>query len=312
MYDEQDRYAENTPPETVTLLNTFKKPTFPAALGKLSGAQGERAGSRASTCSFVITPLQRQSSILSQRSNTSAAIRKRKIDMSDDDQSDYEPSSSSSKTARKKPASSLGSPFKKQLRPRVPPPPSASLASPAGKKTNGLSFRTKSTAMTTSTPSTPTGPSTKRAKPAKPVKPTRESLSARDKALSTPPSKRKAAVRAPFNVQKMMEADKAFQAEDNKSTVKLGTRLRSMSITPVPTGARFREDTVADESVYAREKFLKYRTKGAKRLANRTRDIGKLIGEDSDEVYEDLDTSEFSYVGGLILMKGQENRLTDM
>jgi hypothetical protein len=88
--------------------------------------------------------------------------------------------------------------------------------------------------------------------------------------------------------------------------------LRSMSITPVPTGTRFREDTVADENVYTREKFLKDRAKGADRLANRTRDIGKLIGEDSDEDYEDLDTGEFSYVGGLILMKGQENRLTDV
>ena len=109
-----------------------------------------------------------------------------------------------------------------------------------------------------------------------------------------------------------MEADEAFHAEDDKSTAELGTRLRSMSITPVPTVTRSREDTVADERVYTREKFLKDRTKGADRLANRTRSISKLIGEDSDDDYEDLDTSEFFYVGVVILMKGQENRLTDV
>jgi len=69
---------------------------------------------------------------------------------------------------------------------------------------------------------------------------------------------------------------------------------------------------VADESVYTREKFLNDRAKGADRLATRTRDIGKLIGEDGDEGYEDLDTSEFFYVDGVILMRGQENRLTDV
>lgn len=121
-----------------------------------------------------------------------------------------------------------------------------------------------------------------------------------------------------------MEADEAFHTEDqifssgaceaprrdDKSTAELGKRLINMIIYPVPAGTRFREDTIADDSVYTREKFLKERAKGSDRLANRTRDIGKLIGEESDEDYEDLDTSEFFFVGGVVLMKGQENRLT--
>lgn len=132
-------------------------------------------------------------------------------------------------------------------------------------------------------------------------------------------------MRAQSKVQKLMEADEAFHTEDeilrsntrealrqdDKSTTGLGTRLRSMSITPVPTGTRLRNSTVADESTYTREKFLKDRAKGGDRLANRIRNIHELIGEDTDEDYEDLDTSEFFYVGGVILMKGQERRLTD-
>lgn len=123
-----------------------------------------------------------------------------------------------------------------------------------------------------------------------------------------------------------MEADKAIQAEEeaflssgrepprrgDKSIAELRRRLRSVSITPVPIGTRFREDTVADESVYTREKFLKDRAKGADRLTNRIRNIDKLVGKESGEDYEDIDLSEFIYVGGVIFMKGQEKRLTDV
>jgi hypothetical protein len=320
--------------ETTSLLNKFKRSNFSAASREVPGVRGHAVDSRASSCSFVkvpdkTAPVQRQSSVLSQRSNISRTSMKRKqIDLSDDEQPDYETPSPSSITARKKPTPFLGSPLKKPLRPKGPPPPSASSISPAGKNSNGFGFRTKPTTVSPSTPSTPprlalTEP---KAKLTTPVTPTNQTLNTRQKALSTPLSKRKAAVRAQSNVQKIMEADEAFHTEDeifrsstrersrldDKGTTELGTRLRSMSITPVPTGIRFRELTVADESVYTREEFLKDRAEGRDRLANRSKDIGKLIGEGSDDDYEDLDTSEFFFVGGVLLMKGQEGRLTDV
>ncbi|KAJ4383403.1 hypothetical protein N0V86_001450 [Didymella sp. IMI 355093] len=320
--------------EATSLLNKFRKSTFPAAPGELPGVRGRTVDSRASSCSFVTAPdktapVQRQSPVISQRSNISIASRKRKqIDMSDDEQPDYEIPSPSSIAARKKPTPFLSSPFKKSLRPKGPPPLSASLISPAGKRTNDFGFRAKSTTASPSTPSTPPRPAlTKpKVKLTTPVTPTNQTLKTRQKALSTPPSKRKAAVRAQSNVQKIMEADEAFHTEDEifrfstrersrlveNSTTELGTRLRSMSITPVPAETRFRELTVTDESVYTRKEFLKDRPKGGDRLANRSKDIGKLIGEESDDDYEDLDTSEFFFVGGVLLMKGQEGRLTDV
>ncbi|KAF3032969.1 hypothetical protein E8E12_001859 [Didymella heteroderae] len=291
--------APSTPTisETACLLNRFRKPT---------------------------APLQRQTSVLSQSSKTSTTSRKRKIDMSDDEQSDHAPPPPScTTTTRKKPTISLGSPLKKPLSPKGSPPPSASPISPAGKRMNGFGFRTKSTITSYSTPATPPRLSMKQIKPATPVTPPQSTPSARGP-LSTPPSRRKAALRAQSNVQKIMEADEPFHAEDDifcsdtrkpsrrdaKGTSELGRRLRSMSITPVPIGTRISSDKVADESVYSRERFLQDRAKGGDRLANRAKNIDKIIGEDSDEDYEDLETSEFFYVGDLILMKGQENRLT--
>lgn len=329
--------ARSTPTvnETKFLLNKFKKPTLPAASRETPDARGRTVESRASSCSFVTAPdkaapLQRQSSVVSQRSSISTTSRKRKqIDLSDDEQSDYLPPSPSSFTARRESATPLGSSLKRPLKPKGPPPPSVSSISPTGKRTNGFGFRKKSTATSPSTPSTPPRPSTKQVNPTTPTTPIPRAVGVpnnREKVPSTPPSKRKAAIRAQSNVQKIIEADEAFHTEeeihrasarepprrDDKSTAELGTRLRSISITPVPTGTRFREGTVADESVYTREKFLKDRAAGGQRLANRTRDIGKLVGEDSDEDCEDLDTSELFFVGGIILGKGQKGRLTDV
>ena len=337
--------------EATSLLNAFKKPSLTPASVVAPGARARIVESRASSCTLAQTPapgkttaLQRQTPVISHKSHVSTLNNKRKqVDLSDDEQPDYSPSEPSSVAARRKSTVCLGSPLKKPkastlslAKPRGPPPPSALPSSAAGKKTNGFGLRTKATPVSASTPATPPRTSTTESKHTTPVTPTRSCIDARAKAPSTPPSKRKAAVRAQSEIKKMSEADKQFHTEDeffrastrearrnHTSTTELGTRLRSMSITPVPIGTHFgasRKSKMPDApaatgdegGVDTRKDPLKDRATGD-RLAARTRNIDKIVGDDSDEDYvQDLDTSEFTYVNGIILQAGQEGRLMEV
>lgn len=179
-----------------------------------------------------------------------------------------------------------------------------------------------------------------------PVTPTKSFSDAKDEALDTPRSKRRAAARAQTKIQDISEADAVFRTEDDihRATIKerrrnrsspciaeIGTRLRSMSITPVPMGAHLgtaKNDMVFEASENKGNAFV---TAGGKnsvrtnenipkvratkhRSAARTRNINEIIGGDSDDdedSLEDLDISKFTYVNGIV-QAGQEERLTEM
>jgi hypothetical protein len=219
--------TESTGCEATSLLKAFKRPALPLVLKNAPDVRARNVESRASSCTLKVTPvpdkiayLQRQASVVSHTSNTSNLSRKRKvIDLSDDEQSDCVPSEPPSVGGRRKSVISSGSPIKKPkattaalLKPKGPPPPSVSPLSLLGKRTSGFGFRTKTTPAFPTTSTIPSGSPTIKSKPSTPITPTQSTADRRAKALSTPPSKRKAAVRAQSNIRITLIGD---DREDN-------------------------------------------------------------------------------------------------
>ena len=339
--------ATSTSSEAASLLNAFKKPVLPAARKDTPGMQARTATSRASSCTLGVDPApdklpqaQRQASVLSHASNASTMSRKRKtVDLSDDEQSDYAPSVGSSGAGRRESTFSLGAPIKKPkaaapalAKRKNPPPPSASPLSPSGKKTNSSGFRTNTTPASSTTSTTAPRTPKAKTKPTTPVTPTQGATYRRAKALATPPSKRKAAANVQSRIQAIYEADKQFHTEEeilrasaketskgDSSTAELGTRLRSMSITPVPMGTSFdatndRKTPSASRRTNTSVAQTSTKDKGSGcRATTRSRNINSIIGDDSDDDdSDDLDTSDLIYVNGIIIQKGQEGRLSEM
>lgn len=315
------RTASSTPvvDEAVSLLNKFKKPNPSGGSRTTTTVRGRTAELPASSSSFVTAPdkavpLHRRSSVVSQRSSVSATSRKRKAIHLSDEEQDNTTTSASSITVRKKPASRVKLPIVKPVAKLKGPP--------ASKKISGIDLRTKTSSTTSSKPSISHHVSIEQPACTGPTAHTHSNSSTQEKVRANPPSKRKAAVRARLELRKL--ADEPFgegeivrtidrqRACNDGKTADLGKRMRILSITPAPAESGSGETTVEDESEYKRETFLKDRAKGRDRLANRTLNIEELIGDDSDDDYEDLDTSEFFYSGGVLFKKGQENRLTEL
>lgn len=337
--------------EVAALLHAFKKPVLPT-LGGTCNTQTHPPISRASSRTLAATQSsegslqgQREESAASRVSTASTSSRKRKeFDLSDDEQTTYTPSKSSPVTERQKSATLFGSSRKSsRAAPKTkwkgPPLPSAFPISPVGKKTNGFGFRTAIPATPAIPPRTPPAKS----KPETARKPTQTPPSKKLKASSTTPGKRTAAVKAQEKIQQISVANEEFHTEDEihrastrearrgcTTTTDLGRRLRSMSITPVPTGIQLsgapKDSAMADTLPRAagtvaeasKDNAIRTRERPSKdgttrdRLAARNRDISKLIGDNSDDDYEDdVDISEFTYVNGIIIQAGQEGRLAE-
>ncbi|KAJ8110097.1 hypothetical protein OPT61_g6966 [Boeremia exigua] len=318
--------------EAAVLLNAFKKPTLPSISARSSEARARTVGSQASSCTLgpTLAPVQSSSTVPPTR------WKRKAVDLSDDEQSDYAPSETSTAAARKKAAISLGSPLKKRIVPnktsaksnRPPPLP----ASPAGRTTNSFGFRTTPAPASPNTAAIPPRTSTIRYKPTTPITPDQSFDGTWEEAPLTPSRKRQAAVNAQSEIEKQSEAEEIFHTDDQiflaaarearhtkRSTADLGVRLRSMSITPVPRGKPFgaSKNTMVSDAPKSsgsastaagtsnKVSTTKSRATGSQSTA-RTRDISKLVGDDSDE---DLDTSMFTCVNGIIIQKGQEGRM---
>lgn len=332
------------------LLNSFKKPEFPTS-GAAPNIHNYSSSSQAARRSVVTTPLpekilqdQREVSLASRISSMSRSSRKRKeVDLSDEEQSDSTPLKTSSFTKRKQTASrsSLGGASKVSTKawPNRMPHPSPSLIRPVTKTTNELGFG-KGTPIT---PATPPRSSFKMSTPSSNRTSTETTPKTKPKISIVTPGKRSAALKAQAKIQQISEAAEALCESDEIHaafmkelpreglfTADLGQRLRSMSITPVPTdirpGGAFKNITMGstlpkaaitavqakkDTDRHTRDKPLRDRATG-RRFAVCMRNMDKLIGDDSDDASEDdLDISEFTYVNGIIIQVGQEDRLTE-
>ncbi|KAF9696501.1 hypothetical protein EKO04_005381 [Ascochyta lentis] len=340
--------------EAAALLSKFKKPPLPVTTSgendcsQICTANSE--SSRHTTTANLLPdkPLvsRRESSRASHISNISTLSRKRRVvDLSDDEQSMYSPSESSTSTERNMSASFLSFASKKSRlttsktpEPKDPLPPSASFVDPMGNKRNGMVFKT----VAQSIPMAPSRTPVANSKPSTTRTPTQASREKRE-VFTISPGKRHAAMKAQQMIQKFSEADEEFHTEDQifqaaarkvrmggAATADLGQRLRSMSITPVPmsTPSNVRKNSTLPDSpttsanTAARAKtshgiYTKNRP-STNRLINghlglRSRNINQLIGDDSDkDSEEDLDISEFTYVNGIIIQAGQEGRLTEV
>ncbi|KAH6643628.1 hypothetical protein C7974DRAFT_438571 [Boeremia exigua] len=316
--------APHTPveDEAESLLNMFKKPQPPLTSRHPSNSI---ARSRASSHTLAETPnpgqastIRRQASVASKTSIVSTSSRKRKqVDLSDEEQSNYAPSEAPTSAACSKPTITLGPPHKK---PSVPIKskvgskhgPVSELPSSSGrKKTSTFGSRSKAISAFNDTPVTPPRSSTTTSTPKTPVTPIRSKKDAHENPFETTPSKRKAAIRAESKIQKIRQADELFHTEEEilqatakehrrnaAGTDQLHTRMRSMSITAVPIGPPF--DTpgaaaVSDKSARADDTFVvskkkdgldpkKKLLKGKATEGRRaTRNIDEVIGDGSDE-----------------------------
>ncbi|KAJ4357005.1 hypothetical protein N0V95_002878 [Ascochyta clinopodiicola] len=334
--------------EAANLLKAFKKPLpAVAAPGNNDKTQTYSSPTLSANKSPERLSIRGQgASVGSRVSGMMAPSRKRKeVDLDDYEQSIYSPSESSPFTERNTPSMFPNPPSKKSKitsalpRAKDSPQPAGLSVAPMGKKKNGTGFRTS----TSSIPMTPSRMSSTKPKLSEPRKPAQKYHTRKSQASVTSPGKRNAAVKAQEMIQKISEADEEFHTNDQifRATAKearmgaavtadLGKRLRSMSITPVPVGTRSNIPmnstlsevhtaspnaaviTKTNRSNRTYEGFLAKRaTKG--RPASRSRNIGQVIGHDSDEDFEeDLDISEFTYVNGIIIQAGQEERLTEV
>jgi len=279
----------------------------------------------------LTTAIPTQASVASRTSSAQVLARKRKIvNLSDDEQSEYLPMEASVADCTSIPTS-LGSPLKTSTK----------------KKIYGSGSQRNATSAVQSTPTRNPSRSVIMSQHTTPATPTKSFSDTKDKALDTPRSKRRAAARVQTKIQDISEADAVFRTEDdihratakerrqNRSspcTAEIGTRLRSMSITPVPMGAHLgtaRNDTVFEAPKHKGNAFVTAGRKNSVRTnenipkvratkyqsAARTRNINEIIGGDSDDdedSLEDLDISKFTYVNGIIVQAGQEERLTEM
>ncbi|KAF3010839.1 hypothetical protein E8E13_008829 [Curvularia kusanoi] len=304
--------------EAKSLLSSFKKSLQPPTPGRSPSTANSRASSSTlapgSTTGYD-QPVYQGGSVASRNSSASTLStsgKRRAINLSDDDDSDYSPSAVSAVPARKGSGDFLGSPIKKartaissQAKPRVQPhsrPPH----NPAKRKTSATS--PKKAASTT--PATPPRASRTWSKNMTPITPKLYSGNLKASAPSTPYHKRTAAIQAESEIQKTSEVDELLHSEDKiyRASVKetrrkgrgspgLGARLRSMSITPIPMG------TSGDPP-----------HPGPPGLQNARGQISsqetmRAVDDDSDE---DLDISNFTFANGIIVQSGQERRHTEM
>ncbi|KAJ4992255.1 hypothetical protein SVAN01_02274 [Stagonosporopsis vannaccii] len=323
--------------EATVLLNSPKKLGLPLASSCPPEGAGPIADSRASSCTVgqdpvpaLTIPISRQVCVASRMSKVPALSRKRKVvNLSDDEQHEY--SSSRAATAGNKlSTNSLSSPSKKVTEEK--------------RKTSDSGFRRNPTPAARCALVNPPHTPITISEPTAPVKPTQSFRNVQNEVLPPPSSKRRAAIHAQSKIQDISEADALFHTEDEvfqatgresrqngASTADLGMRLGSMSIIPVPMNTRFgvRRDETAFEApglrghtsgaarnkddVRTKEKVPRCRTTQHRR-APRTRNIDKIIGGDSDndeDGMKNLDISKFTYIDGIIVEAGQEERLTE-
>ncbi len=220
---------------------------------------------------------------------------------------------------RKDTSTSVSAPVKKLksstvLEPQDRPSPFATPLLTFNKASHGTGFGSETPRAHLNTPTTTPSRPTAKTKPATSLtssQPTRKSYSN----TSSSPGKRKAAAAVQSKVQQIFQADEQFLNEEQArtngpSTTDLGARLRSMSITPIPTHAGFgaskdtptaqaptKANTAAaaaetKNAAYSSEKSHRDRLKAYWLAARkRGRNVNTLIDEDSDEDYEKSDVS---------------------
>jgi hypothetical protein len=220
-----------------------------------------------------------------------------------------------------------------------PPTPSAPPSTPVGKATNGFGFRPKITKAPPNTPATPFRKPVNTPRSETPRTPNETTANKRQKPDPLTPGKRQAAAHARSKIQEISQAEKELRNDDQtfkglaKEVNKVGANLtdlnerlsefvirKSVPIdtpfgTPKPSStSRTSVNPAASVGSGVKDKDLHTKEKGLKdkatehRLAARRRNINALIGDDSDEDYDDLDISEYSIVNGIIVHASEKGR----